>query len=74
MRGKVWINLWDKIKERITPAYAGKSFKTESNACETEDHPRLCGEKDIQNILDAPNEGITPAYAGKRGGNCEKVH
>ena len=30
---------------RITPAYAGKSSERQSEADESKDHPRLCGEK-----------------------------
>ena len=33
--------------ERITPAYAGKSFSLFANPHNIRDHPRLCGEKGI---------------------------
>ena len=45
MRGKVPQHLADKVAERITPAYAGKSCTLYEDAKACEDHPRLCGEK-----------------------------
>ena len=36
----------------------------ESNE-EEEDHPRLCGEKDLIDAVDLAGGRITPAYAGK---------
>ena len=45
MRGK---GLWQPQNcyfIRITPAYAGKSREYLQNIKETQDHPRLCGEK-----------------------------
>ena len=65
MRGKGRCTSASLVSKGITPAYAGKSRGKESADSFPWDHPRLCGEKDIQNVLDAPNEGITPAYAGK---------
>ena len=45
MRGKV-LNLIDQAeRERITPAYAGKSSVKEIVVPEDLDHPRVCGEK-----------------------------
>ena len=45
MRGKEAAELFGKLANRITPAYAGKSlgFGLFPNLCK--DHPRLCGEK-----------------------------
>ena len=45
MRGKGSNGAGGVKMERITPAYAGKSFTTRYRACRREDHPRLCGEK-----------------------------
>ena len=49
MRGKV--QFFEKQQDRvgITPAYAGKSFRTNANCDGFEDHPRLCGEKNMEN-------------------------
>ena len=33
------------VANRITPAYAGKSYWLVFDCCAFEDHPRLCGEK-----------------------------
>ena len=49
MRGKVLIYDSDKPNVGITPAYAGKSFRTNANCDGFEDHPRLCGEKNMEN-------------------------
>ena len=45
MRGKANAIPENLIDERITPAYAGKSFNPNYRRCIIEDHPRLCGEK-----------------------------
>ena len=45
MRGKGSIIHRDAGAGRITPAYAGKSFKAGDRVKIIEDHPRLCGEK-----------------------------
>ena len=45
MRGKVLIILRESILLRITPAYAGKSFRKTAVRHAIKDHPRLCGEK-----------------------------
>ena len=45
MRGKVHVLLLSKIRQRITPAYAGKSGKNQFDVVPDQDHPRLCGEK-----------------------------
>ena len=45
MRGKGHNLISVLFVQRITPAYAGKSFLPEAlNICQW-DHPRLCGEK-----------------------------
>ena len=45
MRGKASNHATMYINNRITPAYAGKSFVYKSEVQYNEDHPRLCGEK-----------------------------
>ena len=45
MRGKVRETLHIINNYRITPAYAGKSFIRITPIKDTQDHPRLCGEK-----------------------------
>ena len=45
MRGKGKVCCLKNSCNGITPAYAGKSAVNESETTETEDHPRLCGEK-----------------------------
>ena len=45
MRGKVHIYIENIQSFRITPAYAGKSVKTNRRCRYSKDHPRLCGEK-----------------------------
>ena len=45
MRGKGNSQTPEKFKERITPAYAGKSRYRGIDTTENRDHPRLCGEK-----------------------------
>ena len=45
MRGKGNSQTPEKFKERITPAYAGKSSAFIRSSPVNQDHPRLCGEK-----------------------------
>ena len=45
MRGKVGRTLYLVAGERITPAYAGKSFLQRTAQCRCQDHPHVCGEK-----------------------------
>ena len=45
MRGKDFSHLGDVGQNRITPAYAGKSFATHWTNSRIRDHPRVCGEK-----------------------------
>ena len=48
MRGKVKKEIKKIQEQRITPAYAGKSFRRLSDLFSVQDHPRLCGEKKVQ--------------------------
>ena len=45
MRGKVFDLPPQTFQDRITPAYAGKSFFPTESRLLYQDHPRLCGEK-----------------------------
>ena len=45
MRGKVFMRVIDSDGEGITPAYAGKSLPRFAGFIQSQDHPRLCGEK-----------------------------
>ena len=45
MRGKAFFRKTFFTGRRITPAYAGKRGGRLRRHCESEDHPRLCGEK-----------------------------
>ena len=45
MRGKAY-KMWAHLEViRITPAYAGKSYREKFTHMIRKDHPRLCGEK-----------------------------
>ena len=65
MRGKADKFLIPSTYVRITPAYAGKSIFPHYHLTDSQDHPRLCGEKDLDRWEDKLDRGITPAYAGK---------
>ena len=45
MRGKAFWGIHVVIRQGITPAYAGKSFRSDRPKATVQDHPRLCGEK-----------------------------
>ena len=53
-------------RERITPAYAGKSTLSTPFCQHGRDHPRVCGEESENYFCRVAFCGITPAYAGKR--------
>ena len=65
MRGKVEELLKRKYKERITPAYAGKSCVALLSACLHKDHPRVCGEKCSSNDFVKELSGSPPRMRGK---------
>ena len=49
----------------ITPACAGKSSRKDAGCIRSRDHPRMCGEKVAQEILQNCNEGSPPHVRGK---------
>ena len=65
MRGKVLpvLRLWHW--DRITPAYAGKSFCLVHKKCSMQDHPRLCGEKQLFLNRQRQTKGSPPPMRGK---------
>ena len=65
MRGKVLpvLRLWHW--DRITPAYAGKSFCLVHKKCSMQDHPRLCGEKAVRSVTPVTVRGSPPPMRGK---------
>ncbi len=65
MRGKVPILGAMLVIGRITPAYAGKSYRFFVVACDDRDHPRLCGEKVGFCLLLACQLGSPPPMRGK---------
>ena len=70
VRGKVFRYGVSAGRLGITPAYAGKSRTSVLLHAAVWDHPRVCGEKAIFQLLQAVSGWITPAYAGKR--SCKK--
>ena len=51
----------------ITPACAGKRERTVWTTMYRRDHPRVCGEKDLQNAVLGGNLGSPPRVRGKGG-------
>ena len=65
MRGKAPLfQLW-LLPLRITPAYAGKRRKVHIRRGQTEDHPRVCGEKLRSVVFGNYCEGSPPRMRGK---------
>ena len=50
---------------RITPAYAGKSYRFFRAGGSFRDHPRLCGEKVVFAAIDSKSVGSPPPMRGK---------
>ena len=65
MRGKEEMKTLEEKKERITPAYAGKSSFTNFSSFIFWDHPRLCGEKNYYLKLISNGVGSPPPMRGK---------
>ena len=65
MRGKVASAVIACMCVGITPAYAGKSREYLQNIKETQDHPRLCGEKIFSCREIVADKGSPPPMRGK---------
>ena len=65
MRGKAIHPLSVSVSAGITPAYAGKSSRGESDGGNIGDHPRLCGEKTADLPLHNAKLGSPPPMRGK---------
>ena len=65
MRGKGAENNFNPMSNRITPAYAGKSFEKGRSRTRNKDHPRLCGEKFQPLYSQLHQVGSPPPMRGK---------
>ena len=65
MRGKVSSSFMPGSTKRITPAYAGKRKNMKILVVETQDHPRLCGEKHNISAKLGLIQGSPPPMRGK---------
>ena len=65
MRGKVSNSHFLFLRDRITPAYAGKSKHQGKKSSDDEDHPRLCGEKGTLKKKPCKSIGSPPPMRGK---------
>ena len=65
MRGKEIRAALCPLDARITPAYAGKRRKIWTWSILTQDHPRLCGEKDASQRKHLSHLGSPPPMRGK---------
>ena len=65
MRGKVKFFHFFFLRDRITPAYAGKSGGTGGGRGLRWDHPRLCGEKFCNDQFGRSIQGSPPPMRGK---------
>ena len=65
MRGKEWLYDLIVLRQRITPAYAGKSVFVSKIGTFFKDHPRLCGEKYGYYTIEVSFLGSPPPMRGK---------
>ena len=65
MRGKERLSCLKDGRKRITPAYAGKSRWGRSSSGSSRDHPRVCGEKNLLQVLRHAAQGSPPRMRGK---------
>ena len=71
MRGKVEAAILAMERNGITPACAGKSNQITPVSRRGEDHPRVCGEKELQASVFRSTWGSPPRVRGK-GLGCRK--
>ena len=64
-RGKVPLKKEGFDADRITPAWAGKSFRPTETALPNRDHPRMGGEKRRQTVKRVLVKGSPPHGRGK---------
>ena len=64
-RGKVLHRRKQEQRNRITPAWAGKSSHEALEVVPQEDHPRMGGEKEVATYADGIMEGSPPHGRGK---------
>ena len=65
MRGKGSNYMQESDVSGITPAYAGKSDPKVLGIGNAEDHPRLCGEKQVEMVDADTLRGSPPPMRGK---------
>ena len=65
MRGKETCSGLELTESRITPAYAGKRPCSGATLQACQDHPRLCGEKEISKLNPTHVKGSPPPMRGK---------
>ena len=73
VRGKVQEELIAQGADRITPACAGKRQRYNGSVVFSEDHPRVCGEKETRTWWGSEMSGSPPRVRGKvsRATVCE---
>ena len=67
MRGKLDTVINQKLRERITPAHAGKTFWSRRGLLRMTDHPRACGENGRMSPFSVRSSGSPPRMRGKLG-------
>ena len=73
-RGRLAKWLWQKIKDWITPACAGKTYTRSGMFSRTPDHPRMRGE-DARMVFESEGGGGSPPHArGRRRGCRTRSH
>ena len=65
MRGKAFLPTPAMVLSRITPAYAGKSYRERYGHHQGRDHPRICGEKSTRKRRTDSTLGSPPHMRGK---------
>ena len=70
MRGKVRSAATGDQTEGITPAYAGKRKRKTGLRRQTQDHPRVCGEKRLMVVMEYAAVGSPPRMRGQVHSCC----
>ena len=71
MRGKEKIQSYRDECDGITPAYAGKSLRSVPDLRRNRDHPRVCGEKNLNALVRMATPGSPPRMRGKASARCQ---
>ena len=71
-RGKHWSGVWEGIKQRLIPAWAGKTSTASCSSRARRAHPRVGGENAVLGLDQSLKYGSSPRGRGKLGNHARE--